>query len=152
VRDVLRRYWPLHVVTAGFLVVTVLFARYLEARQQIADDRAERYRKSTCAILTIIRGSVPQEIRDARRAFARKGHPDECMPAKRKPAPSRGAPSPTPSPAAAPTVVVFPDSDEASPTPTVTVTRTATARPTPSSRPSMSPSASPTCAAVLCLR
>jgi hypothetical protein len=144
-----RVSWPAVTVAVALLLVVALSGRYLAARQRVADGRAEKQRRAICAILANIPGEVPAEIRTARRAFARDGHPGDCEPIRR----SHGKPRPTPTvtatvaPRPGPTRTVTP-----APVPAVTVTRTATPRPTatPSTRPTPTPTPSRTCVLFVC--
>lgn len=151
-RDVLNRYWVLWLVAGGFFIVALIFANYLTGRQHIADGRQhnadvrnERQRKAICAILATIPGRIPPEIADARRAFARPGHPDDCRPVVH--------PTPTRTPLPQPTVITVPP-----PQGTVIIVRPAPpttptpAQPrTPSPRPKPTPSPSRTCITTICL-
>lgn len=146
--DIWRRYWPVDLLALVLLVVVLLFAGFLTHRQQLADRRAERQRSAICAILASIPTRHPSPaIDDARRVFARHGHPDDCK--------ARPMPSPKPSPQRPPRIVVRPTLIPQPPAPGPVVTVTASPRPhqtpsptrSPTHRPthSPSPSPSPTC-------
>lgn len=146
-----RAYWPVTLLAVTFLLVAGIFGTYLNGRQQVANDRAEKQRKVICAILANIPGRIPTEIAEARKVFARPGHPNDCrvVAAKGKPTPQ---PTVTVSPSPRPTVVVV---VRPSPQPAVTVTATPRPRPTPtgtvSPTPYPSPTPSRTCVVVVCL-
>lgn len=145
--DIVRRYWPLHLIAIGLLVIVLLFAHYLSGRQRAYDVRAERTRLSLCAILD----RIPEQIdigMDKARKLDRCGRPHP-------PTVFFGHPFPTPAPtvtvhatpAPGPTVIIQPQ-----PAVTVTVRATPSARPsrTPSPRPTPKPSPSPTCFLIIC--
>lgn len=129
------------VVSAGMTALAV----HVLSRQHAADRLNEQRRQAVCAILANIPGRVPREISDARRTFARPGHPGDCQPIRQVKA------KPTPTPHAAGPALVVPSGGGASrpptaPRPSTHPTHTAkpTQTPTPSPSATMA-SPSPTC-------
>ena len=152
VGDITRRYWPLWLIAGTVLLETAIFAGYLLHRQEIADHRADIYRRDICGILATIPGEVPPSIAQGRKDFARPGHPGDC-----RPIPGL-TPKPTPvkvyingKPA---TIIVNPPASTPRPSSSPSPSRTASPRPTPtpSRTPPPSPSPSPTCIHVKALR
>jgi hypothetical protein len=149
-RTVWQRYWPVDLLAVVVVALVLIFGTVLSQRtsdaKQLArtlDKQTQRQRQAICAILANIPGQVPPEIINARRVFARPGHPDDCQPLPH----SSPSPSPTPRPTPAPTmtrtVFVVPAQGGASATPPTgapPASRTASPRPTPTRTASPSPS------------
>jgi len=154
-RTVWQRYWPVDLLAVVVVALVLIFGTVLSQRtsdaKQLArtlDKQTQRQRQAICAILSNIPGQVPQEIVNARRVFARPGHPNDCQPlpgSRRSPAPT---PRPSPVPTATRTVFVVPEQGGASATPPTgapPASHRPSPRPTPTRTFSPSPRPSPTC-------
>jgi hypothetical protein len=147
IRDLIRRYWLVDLLAVIVAVLAVTFVVYLDGRQHVADQRAEKQRQAICAILANIPGHIPPEIAHARIVFARPGHPADCSPA----AAHRTTRTPTPAPrTVAPgpqvTVIVVPAPATTGSSPSRAASPRPTPRPSPTSSPaSHRPTPAPTC-------
>ena len=148
VRTLWQMWWPVDFLAAVVFVLVLIFASYLNHRQDVAAQHNEQVRKALCALIDRVPAGKDAGI-DQARFLARCGKPQPPTVFLGKPHPTRTVivtPSPQP-----PVFVLAPAATAPpshSPTPSPSPSRSP--RPRPSRSPTPSPSRSPLCLPILC--